>query len=718
MIYVVEYHDPSNVYQSLAQDLKQHLPLRDLNWTSETRPLRSIPSLHVDFVEDAATASQRTSYPSSRDGSDEGHPPLNAEAAGVRTLKGDDAIGYAVEQHKQRRHQIPGLRQTPYLKVYFLQCSDVESYKLTHRKLLKDWVKDNAQAGKGKASPNKQENHNAWEWLIIVISTASTNHQSSQGRSASRSESRWSSKGSKGLAEKIRSDFNGSSKNAVDRVGQIEILETTSEHTRPSAVPLQPDAKKHWEDLTYKLKSLILASFDLRVSQYEEDIKEKDSQRNLPGWNFNTFFLLKEGLALGFESVGLLEDALNSYHELAAGLNEVIGDQQAEDLDAPTPSHFRGFSQDLQKEVRKLNADELLDGKTAILNTDNVDMGASIFDTSVKPYRDLILANDISLFDFQCYIFARQMSLLFRIANVLLHLPARNALSKDEDKQRRHSTRAPISHSRRFSQSRPEDTRILAEICRRTLGFVGSGALSMRDELYAAKAYEKNVKSEFNLGATDFSAIDNLVQSWVFSACQSILDAALPADLHAQLQPLTKNFRAKSPAETHEESSRSNGVLASPTRTYPDRISSLSSRSPGKRPPSPEKFPSVTELDALRLLPPSAAHNRSQSLAASRADLLALQRQVLSDMAFKRAKWTWGRSQFTKSGGNVSDSRLISNLEAAAGEESSGEMNDIAGVCNNALHIALSNEGSFRQAYEVNSRPSLGKRQLLIETRT
>ena len=34
-----------------------------------------------------------------------------------------------------------------------------------------------------------------------------------------------------------------------------------------------------WDYLVAKLKALILTSFDLRVLQYEEDIKEKEDQR-------------------------------------------------------------------------------------------------------------------------------------------------------------------------------------------------------------------------------------------------------------------------------------------------------------------------------------------------------------------------------------------------------------------------------------------------------
>jgi len=46
------------------------------------------------------------------------------------------------------------------------------------------------------------------------------------------------------------------------------------------------------------------------------------------------------------------------------------------------------------------------------------DDSASIFSTHRKPYRELIKKNEISIFDFRCYLFARQSSLLFRLQRI------------------------------------------------------------------------------------------------------------------------------------------------------------------------------------------------------------------------------------------------------------------------------------------------------------
>ena len=625
--------------------------------------------------------------------------------------------GQPPEQQKERRHQIPGLRSTPFLKVYFLRCNDTETYKSVHRKLLKEWVTDNAQSEKGKASRSKQENHNASEWLIILVTDNSSNRQSSQAASNSRRESRLFTKGSKGLVEKIRSDFNGSSKSSPDRVAQLILSDTSPENARPNTTPVQPDKERHWEDLTLKLKSLILASFDLRVSQYEEDIKEKDSQRSLPGWNFNTFFLLKEGLSLGFESVGLLEDALSSYRELGAGLNEFVGLQDGKAPDSSTEGHFRNYSKDLGRLLhgpgsQPSGSDTSSDNESSTYQYSEGDLGANVLDTSAKPYRDMILANEISLFDFQCYIFARQISLLFSMANVVLQLSNKDDNNANARGQKQHG-----GHARRFSQSRPEDTRTLAEICQYTLAFVGSGVSSMRGELRVANDAEVNGKEKNSISLTNDNQVNRLVSSWAFSVCQCVLEATLLADLDAQLQPIHSNFTSNSSANRPATSPSIGQGQGTPKSKFPDRRSSLPQRSPGRRPPSPEKFPSVTSLDALRLLPPTTAQNRCQNLAAARADLLSFQRRVLSDLALTNTGWKCGRAGLDEQSAQINEPGNSSEDEDATEVVPMKSTRELVGICNSTLSQALAQFQAFRSVFEVRAN-NYCDQDLLTKSRT
>jgi trafficking protein particle complex subunit 10 len=146
-----------------------------------------------------------------------------------------------------------------------------------------------------------------------------------------------------------------------------------------------------WQDILGKIKEGVLQSFDSRVLQYEEDIRKMDAQRTTPGWNYCTFFILKEGLAQSFEHMFLLEDALIQYDELEA-------------------SFFQMLRGNLFK--IKLNLDKQLTWFTRTGGTSPGDDSANVLDLSHKDYRTLILANNISLFDFRVYLFARQAFLL------------------------------------------------------------------------------------------------------------------------------------------------------------------------------------------------------------------------------------------------------------------------------------------------------------------
>ncbi|KAK2073258.1 hypothetical protein P8C59_007550 [Phyllachora maydis] len=362
----VEYHDPDGVYKLLAPGLIPRFPLRDLHWRSDSGNLRSIPSLHVDLLPagtdftSPAAVSPISSNPSSpylqRSGKTSGREDgfLTASLGG-RFPDPGDSLGSTLGSNlrppgatRERRHQIPGLRRTPYLKILLVRCDDSDAYK-SARAQIREWIKEHTPPSGGK-SLSTTENHDAFEWMIVHVvipNTAAFFQPRVSGSKASEATtdvsrnstaSRWRP-GSSTLLEKLRGDFNTTSKGQVeDRVAQIRIgINDLPYDLLPRVVPAVPtgyaendqDAENAWADLIGKFKDLILSSFNMRVSQYEDDIREKDAQRTLPGWNFCTFFILKEGLARGFESVGLVEDALRGYDELSVGLDTVLVEHAA-----------------------------------------------------------------------------------------------------------------------------------------------------------------------------------------------------------------------------------------------------------------------------------------------------------------------------------------------------------------------------------------------------
>jgi hypothetical protein len=426
---------------------------------------------------------------------------------------------------KERRHQIPGLRNTPYLKVYLLRCDDNDSYKTTQRKLLREWISAHATSAGG-------DNHDAFEWLIIHVvlpgTPAAQQPRSSSSASNTGGRPGWMKSGTPTLLDKIRSDFNGSG-SKVDRVAQIRIppshpaLQTLSPPVAPIAATLTPESPQEaevaWLDLVAKLKSQILSSFDARVTQYEEDVREKDAQRRLPGWNFCTFFVLKEGLARAFESVGLVEDALVLYDELEFGLEAIVQEQEKGQV---VGGRFIAWTKEalywLEEARKSLRARKYSEGDGVV----ELDEGNPIA-SEKKPYRELILSNEISVFDFRCYVFARQATLLMRLG-------------------RRNTADPNLTPGNTTTEQEGDDLYRLAAVCQRGVEFVTAVSRVLRADLTAPHQDSEATKGGDNVLSQEelVVIVENLIASWAYAVCMQLLDqtgsASLPEGLENDSQ--------------------------------------------------------------------------------------------------------------------------------------------------------------------------------------
>ena len=564
----MEYHDPSNLFPLIAPKLNRLFPLRNLNWSSPSRPLRSIDSLHVELVPAlnkvvGPTASVADQRPTSSDSTGmESTTTTDNVASTVSTTKQQPEKQPQQQQQQQsfqRRHQIPGLRKTPYLKLYLLRCDDKDTYKTTTKKALKEWVnactnkedpssataasaaageaaagsgKSKAKAKKRSSRGHNQEDHDAFEWMILHVVFPGTqaagqerpgtgsgtgskdDKQGSSGGVGGGGSSKWPGRSSRTLLEKLRSDFNVSGKSAPDRIAQIKLEKgAIPSHMMPSAFDtgeissssnaestILAEQERALSDVAAKFKILILQSFGLRVSQYEDDIQERESQRSLPGWNFCTFFMLKEGLARGFESVGLVEDALVIYDELLLGLNAVI-EEHALSMSSATGTSGIGFGGAIRSNTRYLQSELALLSKEFQNSSPShlvpqigsamlfKEIGSNPLSPKGLNYRDLILSNKISIFEFKCYIFTRQMSLLLRLAKV--QTASVDALSSPDVATHASSLRGPASNainaslspSRRQVKEDVEDPVTLADVCQRTLRFISSVSRTLKEDM-------------------------------------------------------------------------------------------------------------------------------------------------------------------------------------------------------------------------------------------
>ncbi|KAL4900310.1 hypothetical protein BDW74DRAFT_182859 [Aspergillus multicolor] len=628
----VEYTDPSGLFSAVQPVIANKLPLRNLHWKSPTRPVRSIESLRIGFT------------------------PANTE--NDRPKSSSSVLGGSVTH---RRHQIPGLRQTPYLKIYILRCDDNDTYKNTARKALREWIKSHGSASTSTSSApaTSQEKHDAFEWLIL--------HVVQDGDGTEKvATSKWG-RTTTTVLEKIKADFNGTSKSAVDRVAQLRL-------PKPDSPQKSPELADQIEDFVEKVKNGILASFDLRVAQYEEDIKEKDSQRSLPGWNFCTFFILKEGLARGFENVGLFEDALVGYDELAAGLDAAIQEQlqgSGEQHGSALLTHSKDW-RERAKAALKIAWDARADGKGSdgddeeVTSIPEIEPADFPIDPNRKSYREEILSSNISIFDFRTYIFSRQLTLLLRASR------APSVVSEDIDANEKSET----------GKKKPENLMLLAEACERATEFIGLAARTLRLDLEEGlEGVEHAAKPEI---------INNLVSSWAYAAASQILRQTF------------------TPALTLPESALHAVEASQGKQDLPQRKSSLvmpnnrQSRAVKTEMVPPTSLSSVHEqpgYEGPKLTPKTG----SEQLASERGELLLMARKLLEEIAGRcgwKESWTDLGLLFDErpESGDMAEVSLDDESSEPAKEPQA--FNTLSGIDLLQLKAALKSKKAFRTHYE------------------
>ncbi|KAI0536645.1 trafficking protein particle complex subunit 10 [Xylaria digitata] len=723
----VEYFDPHDVFKLLAPGLVPRLPLRNLHWQSHAGPLRSIETLHVELIPSGVSNPLASSITSPPPSSQQHRSETDISQTQVRATQSSETIDQSANRNSTppRRHQIPGLRRTPYLKVLLVRCDDNDSYKSHVRQEIRDWIKANTPPSTSKKT-NAAENHDAFEWLIVhvvipntVAATQPRKSDAGSGSDKSSATSRWRP-GSSTLLEKLRSDFNSSGKSAMDRVSQIRIgVNDVPYDILPRVVPAVPsgyteteqDTENAWSDLIAKFRSLILSSFDMRVTQYEEDIKEKDAQRSLPGWNFCTFFILKEGLARGFESVGLVEDALVGYDELSVGLDMVIKDQSLGRSGSATNA-LLSHTEDLKKLVLKARAstvemsyevDEHADSQPS--QSASTQLKDSYDDIPIsankKPYRDLIVANNVSIFDFRCYIFARQIALLLRLGNAWSTREELLAKLKEQQESVLHGV-APRAPPPKHQENEQEELPMLAEICRRALDFIPSVSQVMRNDLLSALSDTPEVTEENNTGSVDpltSEIIDNLVVSFAFSTAQQIL-----------AQTSTKSLPIPSSSLGPPSGQEPKVAIPEPkTMMHPARSSSLNIRTGGSGVPRPPPSPNVFSSGRPQSMSDHAGAPSSflkiglEELAARRAELYTLSRNILEESGKKRG-WNNGWADTPM----VSQSTAVNMVDINLEDEDLTPVPQVAepvvsmsSIDNKLLKTALDNSDDFHRLYEI-----------------
>ncbi len=55
-----------------------------------------------------------------------------------------------------------------------------------------------------------------------------------------------------------------------------------------------------WAEFIGKIKDGVLTAFDAAVIQREDEVRRSEGQRQMPGWNFCTYFILKVSSLSGY----------------------------------------------------------------------------------------------------------------------------------------------------------------------------------------------------------------------------------------------------------------------------------------------------------------------------------------------------------------------------------------------------------------------------------
>ncbi|KAK8845493.1 hypothetical protein IAR55_006206 [Kwoniella newhampshirensis] len=241
--------------------------------------------------------------------------------------------------------------EAPLVNLCLVVCEDAEVYKNQTKNFIRDWLSLLA----ARRTPHAP--------LIVLVNPPNIAEKAG-GKSV------WGK--DKGVLGKLKADFNVGKR---DRCVQLNL---------PPAGANDPAA---WPEVINKLKESLVTAFDGAILEREEEVKRGEAQRLTVGWNFCTWFLLKESLAQSFEAVNLPEDSLIIYEELEASFFQVLKEQ-----------NLSWFG--------KLGA------------TGSLDDSLPILDPTVKPYRDMLRNSAISIFDFRIYVFARQGVLLGKLGRI------------------------------------------------------------------------------------------------------------------------------------------------------------------------------------------------------------------------------------------------------------------------------------------------------------
>jgi len=570
---------------------------------------------------------------------------------------------------------------------------------------LKEWLK---QCAAGK----KNGNHDAFEWLILHVVIPDTQAASeprwreavvedAEELKERKSGAKWPGKSKRTVFDKLRADFNEAGKTGQDRVAQIKLprdnfpIELLPAPAVAATIKeTQEERDKAWLDLIGKVRTLTLSSFDVRVRQYEADIVAQEARRSMPGFNFCTFFIYKEGLAKALESIGLVEDSLVIYDELSLGLESVIRDIASGNAEG-TATTFAPYTEDIKERI--------LGGARSMTNgngTDDDDFVKSpkAAETTDGEYRDRIARSNISVFDFFGYLFSRQKAMILRLAH----------------------TQADGATSHLSTHSESEDLVLISEVCWRAAAFIHNNARILRQDLTAHRGDQPWKE-------LTHANVESLVLCWTYDTAAKILDetASYALDKTSQTEPkkpLTNGFTKHSRSESELSVFGAHPPRNASLRPRQARVSELQKKTPLQSvsdtdlmsPSSLSSFETEDGIPSMVLEPGFA------ELVTYRASLVMLRRKALDLLAQQRgwlAGWSLVRHKAASSLDEV-DLNSDGDYLAVNGQGHQEEDKDASVLLSPSVTSSLASQREYYHAYGSLSEQAMRYYVTATQTKT
>lgn len=301
----IGYYDPFNVYQLVQKELESRFPLTNMHWKFKLlKPVKSIPVLPVELVEEIPKSSATT----------------------------DKSV---------------------YLRLIFVTCDSLDSYRLQVRPLIKEWLK-------------KLVVNFSVEWVIVFVIPSGSKDKLSTIIKTS-------------LYDKLKLDFDVNGKEL-----QLLSIELGIERCLKLRETYENEYAKteSYAELVSQLKAMLLNTFDMKHQIYDDKLTANDN-------NLSESLMAKLQLAKLYFHMGLLEDSLALYDELYAEADSF-----------------------LEQTTKKVT--DTFEYSVALKDLNYYTLGVN--DTANFDPEKLLLSSTINIFSFKGLIFSCQAQILHSLA--------------------------------------------------------------------------------------------------------------------------------------------------------------------------------------------------------------------------------------------------------------------------------------------------------------